>query len=258
MRVERLVDGGPGAPRGETWCVTGDYKTPVLRADGTREPADGSCEAFEPVRCQTLITESTFGLPIYRWRPAADVVDEVNDWWRANRAAGLASVLFSYALGKSQRVLHAVDDSIGPVFVHGSVRKFVELYRAAGVRMPDVKMVQTSSPAEQRDGALVVAPQSVQGTTWLKRFGRASLATASGWMQVRGNRRRRGIDRGFVLSDHVDWPSLLATVEATGCERVGVTHGQVHAVVRYLREERGMDAFVVSTHFEADGGDDAE
>ncbi|MEM1107231.1 MAG: ligase-associated DNA damage response exonuclease [Planctomycetota bacterium] len=224
--------------RGRVEVVTGDYKT----------QADKTCEPFEPVRCHRLITECTFGLPIYMWQPEDEIAEQINGWWRQSQATGRTSVVFAYALGKAQRVLSLVDRSLGSVVVHGSVKRFVEVYREAGVDLPEVRTSTAESRKEVKGKGLVVAPPSVLGTAWLKKFAPASLAFASGWMMVRGNRRRRGVDRGFVLSDHVDWPSLLETVEATGCESVGATHGYTGVLARHLREQ-GMDADELETRY---------
>lgn len=245
--------------RGEVWVVSGDYKT---------EP-DPTCTPFEPVRCHTFVTESTFGLPIYRWAPQAEVFADVAAWWRANREAGRASVLFGYSLGKAQRLLAGLlDADVGPILTHGAVERLNGDYRASGVALPPTTHASAAGKGPEWAGALVVAPPSVAGSTWLRRFGPASTAFASGWMRIRGARRRRGTDRGFVLSDHVDWPSLLAAVEATGAERVWVTHGYREPVVRWLRE-RGLEADAVASRWEGEpeaepevadeaGGDGAE
>lgn len=234
--------------RGEVWVVTGDYKH---RPDPTTAP-------YEPVRCHVLITESTFGLPIYRWPDPAAVFVEIRDWWRTNREQGRTSVLFGYSLGKAQRLLAGLEAD-APILVHGAVGKMNQVYEAAGVRLPEYRYADVESCRELRGEALVVAPPSAGGSTWMRRFGPTSTAFASGWMMARGNRRRRAADRGFVLSDHVDWPALLATVEESGAERVGITHGFVPTVVRYL-EEQGVDAWAVPTRFrgERDDGDDEE
>lgn len=251
VRVERRAEGPGGdrqngAKRGEVWVVSGDYKT----------EADASCTPLEIVPCNTFISESTFGLPIYRWAPQAEIAAQINAWWSANRAEGVASVLFSYALGKSQRLLNMVDRSIGPIFVHGSVQPFVEAYRAAGIDMPETRTTKGATKELLRDAPLVVGPMSTLGSPWLKRFGRTvATASASGWMTVRAARRQRSVETGFVLSDHADWDGLHATIRATGCERVGVTHGSVEPMVRYLRET-GLDAFPVATRFE--GSEDGE
>lgn len=233
------------AHRGEVWVVSGDFKT---------EP-DATCEPFEPVRCHTFITESTFGLPIYVWRPQREIFAEIDAWWRANQVQGRSSVLFAYALGKAQRLLAGVDSTIGPIAVHGAVHRFVDLYREAGIPMPTVLRGDEEGARAVRGKGLVIAPPSAANSTWLRKFGDVSTAFASGWMQVRGIRRRRAADRGFVLSDHADWPGLLDTIRATGAEHVAVTHGPaVPALVRYLQEERGLAARALVTPY----GDDEE
>ncbi|WP_301359857.1 ligase-associated DNA damage response exonuclease [Stutzerimonas nitrititolerans] len=230
--------------RGEVWVASGDYKV---------EP-DGTCAPFEPVRCHTFITESTFGLPIYRWPAQSEVFRDINDWWRANAAAGRASVLFCYAFGKAQRILHGLDENIGTVVVHGAVEPLNKVYRDAGVYLPPTVYagdLKKSDPLLRK--AIVLAPPSTAGSNWMRRFGDYADAFASGWMMLRGTRRRRGVDRGFVLSDHADWPGLLWAIGETGAERVMVTHGSVPVLVRYLREQ-GLDAQA----FETEYGDEDE
>jgi putative mRNA 3-end processing factor len=229
--------------RGEVWVVSGDYKT----------DRDRTCEPFEAVRCHAFITESTFGLPVFRWPSQEVVFGEIGAWWRTNAEAGRPSVVFAYALGKAQRLLAGVDATIGPLVVHGAVRVCVDGYRAAGVELPTVRAAHQLTAAEVRR-ALVVAPPSAQGSPWMRRFPAAATAFVSGWMHLRALRKQRRVDRGFVLSDHVDWPGLIAAVEATGAQRIGVTHGYVEPVVRYLREERGLDAWGIPTRFEGEAG----
>ena len=229
---------------GQVWVASGDYK---LEDDGT-------CAPFEPVRCDTFITESTFGLPIYRWPSQPELLEGINAWWRANAEAGRASVLLCYAFGKAQRILHGVDASIGPIVVHGAVEPLNAVYRAAGVKLaPTLRVTDDGVDAALLKTALVLAPPSAQGTPWLKRFGNYSDAFASGWMQLRGARRRRGVDRGFVMSDHADWPGLQRAIGATGAERVFVTHGSVAVLVRWLREN-GLDGQSFHTEY---GDEDA-
>lgn len=226
---------------GEVWVFSGDYKT---------EP-DPTAEPFEPLRCHTFITETTFGLPIYRWRPEREIFDAINHWWRANQTAGLASLLLGYSLGKAQRLLAGVDAGIGPILIHGSLTQLNYCYTSAGVRLPETKQPPQVEKGFDFSQALIVAPPSVQGTPWLRRFGPLSDAFASGWMAIRGTRRRRSIDRGFPLSDHVDWPSMLTAIEQTGAERVLTTHGYADIVARYLREH-GLDSSALATEFESD------
>jgi len=227
---------------GEVWVVSGDYKT---------DP-DPTCTPFELVRCDTFITESTFGLPIYRWTPEAQVFAEIRAWWTANRDAGRASLLFAYALGKAQRLLAGLADAdIGPIYTHGAVERLNRDYRAAGVRLADTRYASDLPRKHDFTGSMIVAPPSAAGSTWLRRFGDLSTGFASGWMRIRGARRRRSLDRGFVLSDHVDWPSLLATVDATGAQRVWVTHGTREPLVRLLNE-RGVEALAVASQWKGE------
>ncbi|MEJ8811481.1 ligase-associated DNA damage response exonuclease [Variovorax ureilyticus] len=226
------------------WVASGDYKT----------EADGTCTPFEPVPCDTFITESTFGLPIYRWPAQPALFEEINAWWRANAAQGRASVLLCYAFGKAQRILHGVDAQIGPIIVHGAVEPLNQIYRAAGVALPPtLRVTDPGVDAATIQRSLVLAPPSAHGTPWMRRFGHYSDAFASGWMQLRGTRRRRGVDRGFVMSDHADWPGLQAAIASTGAERVFVTHGSVAVMVRWLAEA-GLDAQSFKTEY---GDEDA-
>jgi putative mRNA 3-end processing factor len=228
---------------GEVWVVSGDYKL---------EP-DPTCAPFEALRCHAFVTESTFGLPIYRWSDPARVFEGVNAWWRGNAQAGRASVLFAYAFGKAQRILASIDASIGPILVHGAVDTLDRAYREAGVALPEARVAIELERGFDVAGALVIAPPSAQSTPWLKRFGDYSDAFASGWMAIRGARRRMAVDQGFVLSDHADWPGLNRAIEATGAERVFVTHGHSQPLVQWLTE-RGLDASAMSTQFEAEPG----
>lgn len=232
------------ARAGEVWAISGDYKT----------EADPTCAAFEPVRCHTFVSEATFALPIYRWQPQASTFAAINAWWRANQAAGRTSLLLGYALGKAQRLLAGLDPSIGPILCHGAVQRLNQAYSDAGVALPP-----TAYAGEHRRGfdwsqALIVAPPSAHGTPWTRRFGEVSAGFASGWMRIRGARRRRAVDRGFVLSDHADWPGLLAAIEATGAERVWVTHGYTAVLARWLQEQ-GLEAVAVPTRYEGEGAE---
>lgn len=225
------------------WVVSGDYRF----APG--EPADPTCAPFEPQRCDCFVTESTFGLPIYRWRPQREVFAEIDAWWRANAAAGRPSLLMGYSFGKAQRLLAGVDASIAPIVVHGAVAAVNQAYREAGIALPPTLSAEAAAAdAALRSTALVIAPPSVLGSAWMQRFEGASDAFASGWMQLRGARRRQGLDRGFVLSDHADWPGLQAAIAASGAERVIVTHGYEAVMVRWLREQ-GLDAGSFRTEY---------
>ena len=227
--------------------VAGDYK---------RAP-DPTCAAFEPVRCDTFITESTFGLPIYRWDPTHVVIDDIAAWWQRNREGGRTSILFCYTIGKAQRLLaELMRITDRPVYVHGMMLGMIEAYRASGIAMLPVAPVieQTGTARSARPsfaGELVLAPLSARGTPWMRRLGDVSDAFASGLMRVRGVRRQRGFDRGFVLSDHADWPALLRTVADSGAARVLATHGHAEPLARYL-STKGLDSGVIRTAWEGE------
>lgn len=213
---------------GEVWVASGDYK----------RQADPTCAPFEVVRCDTFITEATFGLPIYRWPSAADVARDIVAWRDECAGRGVAAVLFCYALGKAQRLLaELMSLTDQPAWLHGAITAGVEVYRNAGVPMLETRAIDIDARGTDYAGQLVLAPPSAGGSPWMKRFRRAQVGFASGWMLLRGNRRRRNVDRGFVLSDHADWPALLQTVHDTGAQRIIATHGNTDALVRALNEQ---------------------
>lgn len=218
--------------RGEVWVVTGDYKV----------MPDPTCTPFELVECDVFITECTFGLPIYRWPDPAVVFGKINRWWRKNQEEGLTSVLFGYSLGKAQRLIAGIDPSIGPIYTHGAVQKMNAVYREDGVDLPETIYVSDENTPDDWSQALVVAPSSAGGSRWMQRFDPVSTGFASGWMRIRGNKRRRSLDRGFVLSDHLDWPNLNDVIDGTGAETVYVTHGNNDSFARWLCEKKGLDA----------------
>jgi putative mRNA 3-end processing factor len=220
---------------GHVTVVSGDYKT---------DP-DPTCAPLEPLVCHTFIGESTFGLPIFRWPSYESVMAEIHAWWRANRDAGITSVLFAYALGKAQRILAGLDPASGPILTHGAVEKITARYREAGVALPPTRHVDALDDPAALTGALVLAPPSAHHPAWLRRFGRWSTAFASGWMSIRSHRRRRAVHRGFVISDHGDWDGLVTTMQRTGAERIGLTHGYAAEMARWLQEQ-GYIAEVIS------------
>jgi putative mRNA 3-end processing factor len=233
--------------RGEVWVASGDYKL----------APDSTCAPFEPVRCHTFITESTFGLPLYRWEPQDRIMAQVNDWWRGNRERGKCSVIFGYPLGKSQRILAGLEPEIGPIFCHGAIERMNRVYRESGVPLPPTQYAGDVERGFDWSQAIVVAPPSAHGSTWMRKFGNASTAMASGWMRIRGARRRRSVDRGFVLSDHADWPDLQRAIGETGAECVLVTHGYRAPMVRWLQEQ-GREARALETRFEGEGESETE
>lgn len=232
--------------RGQMVVASGDYKL----------SPDPTCKRFEPVKCHTFITESTFGLPIYRWTDSRIVFEQINQWWQQNQKDGRPSILFAYSLGKAQRLLMGIDSTIGPIFTHGAVENLNQAYRKSGVILPDTTRV-TESTREDWSRALIVAPPSAHGSSWMRKFSRASTAFASGWMRIRGARRRRSVDRGFVLSDHADWPELKEAICESGAEQVLVTHGYSPAMVRWLNQS-GVEAATLETQYAGEVDDSAD
>jgi putative mRNA 3-end processing factor len=227
--------------KGEVWVAAGDYKV----------EDDKLSQAFEPVKCHAFITESTFGLPIYQWPPQEEVFAEINDWWRTNQENDMTSVIFGYSLGKIQRIMAHLDTSIGRIFTHGAVENTNQALIASGMHLPAATKVSMDVKKEEYKGAIVLAPPSANGTPWIKKFLPFVSGLASGWMNLRGAKRRRAVDRGFILSDHADWNGLIQAVEASGAERIYVTHGYTAAFSRYLSEQ-GYDAHEVHTLYEGE------
>lgn len=223
--------------KGEIWVFTGDYKT----------ENDGISTPYESVKCHTFITECTFGLPAFSWTPQTEVLNNINNWWSENRAEGKTSVLFGYSLGKAQRLLKYLDTDIGKIYTHGAIEKMTEVLRPL-VDFPETNLITRDTKKTDLLGNIVLAPPSAHGSPWIRKMVPYVTASASGWMAFRGARRRRAIDKGFVLSDHCDWQGLLASIEATGAEKVICTHGYTDIFSRYLREQ-GYDARTESTQY---------
>lgn len=232
---------------GEVWVASGDYK--VID--------DGFSEPFEPVRCHHFITESTFGLPVFNWQPQAEIATELNGWWAACAQRGKVAMLGAYSLGKAQRILSMLDPEIGPILTHGAVENTNAVLRQQGLALPDTTMVQAEFDRKTAAGGIVIAPPSALNSTWAGKFGPHESGFASGWMALRGIRRRRAGDRGFVISDHADWRGLLWAIKETGAENVYVTHGYTDIFTRYLNEN-GWHAQVVPTQFEGESLDSGE
>ena len=223
---------------GEVWVVSGDYKT----------EDDGISGAFEVVPCNTFITESTFGLPIYKWKKQADIFTDIKNWVLKNNAAGKTSVLIAYSLGKAQRILQPLAETGLPIYAHGAVFNVQETLIKNGCKLPAISRVEPDTPKELFKSNIVIAPPGAAGTPWMKKFYPYGVGVCSGWMQVRGHARRKNVDAGFALSDHADWNGLLTAVKATGAQKVFVTHGFQSAFSRYLNEQ-GIEAAEVKTDY---------
>ena len=227
---------------GEAWVVSGDYKRAI----------DPTCAPFEPLRADVFVTEATFGLPVFRWDPTDVVIEDLLGWWETNREAGRASLVFCHVLGKAQRLLGELAlRTERRVFAHGAIAGMSDDYREAGVRLLPLERVADTAKGKDFAGELVLAPITARGTPWMRRFGDAAIALVSGFMRVRGERRRRSVDRGFALSDHADFPALLETIRETGARRVLVTHGYAVPFAQRLRE-LGLEAQALDTPYGTD------
>ncbi|SIT06489.1 putative mRNA 3-end processing factor [Zobellia uliginosa] len=223
--------------KGEVWVFTGDYKT----------ENDGISTPYDPIKCDTFITECTFGLPAFKWTPQQEVFENINQWWAENKSEGKTSILFGYSLGKAQRLLKYLDTDIGKIYTHGAIENMTQVLRPL-VNFPETTLITKETKKEELLGNIVLAPPSAHGSTWIRKMVPYVTASASGWMTFRGARRRRAIDKGFVLSDHCDWQGLLSSIEATGAEKIICTHGYTEIFSRYLREQ-GYDARTEETQY---------
>lgn len=226
--------------KGEVWVFTGDYKTEI----------DGVCTPYESIKCHTMITECTFGLPAFKWKPQHKVFEEINQWWHENKEEGKTSVLFGYTLGKAQRILKHLDPSIGKIYTHGAVENMTEVLRTQ-LALPETHLITKDTPVKEIKGNMIVAPPSAHGAPWMRKFVPFETGTCSGWMAFRGARKRRATDRGFVLSDHCDWQGLLHSIKESEASRVICTHGYTHIFSKYLREI-GYDASIENTEYDSE------
>ena len=226
--------------QGEVWVFSGDYKT----------EEDGITVPFEPVKCHSFVTECTFGLPAFKWLPQEQVMNDINTWWEQNRENGRTSVLFGYSLGKAQRLLKHLDTSIGKVYTHGAIENMTNVLRSQ-IDLPPTTLITSDTKKDEIKGNMVLAPPSAHGSPWIKKMLPYETGSATGWMAFRGARRRRAIDKGFVLSDHCDWQGLLSSIKATGCEKVICTHGYTEIFCKFLNEI-GYDARTAETQYEGE------
>lgn len=235
--------------QGEIWVASGDYKV----------VDDGVAEAWEPVRCHSFITESTFGLPIFNWKDSSSIMSEINEWWASNIQKGKLSILSAYSLGKAQRIINNIDHNLGSVYTHSAVENTNEILRSQGYDILPTTRLDASIDLKSISPGIIIAPPAAVNSKKLLAHKAKSIAFASGWMAMRGTRRRRAADRGFVLSDHADWKGLNSAIKATGAENIFVTHGYTDSFTRWLRDQ-GYNAHVVSTEYtgeEVDANEDA-
>ena len=227
---------------GEVWVISGDYKI----------EKDLTCEKYEPIKCNTLITESTFGLPIFKWTSQNEIFNDINSWWRKNKDSGTTSIIYSYALGKAQRIISGLDSSIGTIYTHSAVGIINQCYRNSGINLPETQNISEVVCEDLTPGSVIIAPPSSDSKQWIGKFSCLSSAFVSGWMQIRKNRKRASFDRGFPLSDHADWEGLLQAIKESGAERILITHGYSSQLAKWL-SKNGYNAGVFETSLKREG-----
>lgn len=224
--------------KGERWVVSGDYKV----------VDDGLSTPFKPIKCHSFISECTFGLPAFNWLPQEQVFKEINSWWHQCIGDGLTPILAAYGLGKAQRLIAGLDTNIGPILTHGAIEKTNQIMRDQKIAIPETFLVTSKLDLANFKKAIVLAPPSALSTSWVKKFGKISTGYASGWMAIRGIKRRRAADKGFVISDHADWNGLNLAIKETEAEKIFVTHGYTDSFSKWL-QFKGLNASVVKTEF---------
>ncbi len=230
--------------KGEVCVISGDYKVEY----------DGISTAFEPVKCHTFVSESTFGLPIYHWESQEVIFNQIHNWVGSNHIKLKTSLLVAYSLGKAQRLIKNLAGSY-PIYVHHSIANLNDAFARAGVILPETIRITPEIKKEDLQQGIVIIPPALADGKWVKSLMQPAIGICSGWMMVRAGRRWRSADAGFALSDHADWPGLLTAIKATEAEKVFVTHGSTAIFSKYLNEI-GIEAEEVSTKYGSEENDD--
>lgn len=223
--------------KGEVWVASGDYK---VENDGLTPP-------FEPVLCHTFISESTFGLPVFDWKPQEIEMEEIRNWWRKCQSEGKIPVLFAYSLGKAQRLFHNLS-SHGRVLLHSSIFDIQQALIQDGFPILPGELPKSWSQADIGNALIIAPPMAAQHSFFRQRF--IETGSCSGWMAIRGFRNRAGGGKGFILSDHADWKGLNQAVSECRAQRVITTHGYTAVFARHL-SEMGIQGDEAKTEFSA-------
>jgi putative mRNA 3-end processing factor len=230
--------------QGEVWVASGDYKI----------QDDGISGTFQPVKCHFFITESTFALPVYKWKEDPELFGEMGAWIEDNKSKGKTSILQAYSIGKAQRVISNLAGFVDQVYAQTAIFQTQEALEKAGFDFPNVRLLTAQIKPEALRRSLVVATGLVAEGSILKNLAPYSMGICSGWERVSSKRRGQLADTGFALSDHADWEGLLAAVKETGAEKVFVTHGFQSEFTRYLNEI-GIPASEVNSGFSSEEED---
>lgn len=219
--------------------VLGSAQVRVTRGDGHRVVYTGdmslspalTATATEIAHCDTLVLESTFGHPRYRFPPREQVYDEVADWARRHLARGVRPVLFAYSLGKSQESIKQLLARGIPVAAHPSIHDVALVYERLGMPVGARRFEGHFEPGE-----VGVFPPFRRGDS-LKDVGPKATAVLTGWALEPWGARRYGADVAFPVSDHADFPSLVEYAKATGAREIITLHGFAQELATGLRKQ---------------------
>jgi putative mRNA 3-end processing factor len=208
--------------KGERVVVTGDYK---------RRP-DPTCEPFVVTPCDVLITEATFGLPVFIHPDTGSEIDRLLH--RLHAEPERCVLVGAYALGKAQRVITELRGRghEAPIYYHGALERLCRLYEELGVPLGELKPA-TGASKDDMKGRIVIAPPSALNDRWSRRLPDPVTAMASGWMRIRQRARQRNVELPLVISDHSDWEELTRTIREVAPREVWITHGREDALMHW-------------------------
>jgi ATP-dependent DNA ligase I len=210
---------------------TGDFK---LRQGRSAEPAEWR-------HAETLIMETTFGLPRYRFPPTEEIIGQIVAFCRDALEAGAVPVLLGYSLGKAQEILCALSGAGLKPMLHGTVHRMTRIYEQFGQSFCEYERYN----ANQVAGKVLICPPSVNRSRMLDKIAEKRVAMISGWAVEPSAIYRYQVDAAFPLSDHADYTDLIRYVELVKPERVLTLHGFAAEFARDLRA-RGIEAWALS------------
>jgi DNA ligase 1 len=219
------------SPGDETLLYTGDFK---LRPGKSAEQAQWR-------HAETLIMETTFGLPRYRFPPTEQVIDKMISFCRETIDAGNVAVLLGYSLGKAQEILCSLDGAGLTPMLHGSVYRMTRIYEQFGQSFCKYVRYNPNDVA----GRVLICPPSANRSHMLEKIPHKRVAMMSGWAVDPNAVYRYQVDAAFPLSDHADYDDLIRYVELVQPRRVLTLHGFAAAFARDLRA-RGVEAWALS------------
>jgi len=216
---------------GEVWLITGDFK----------RDQDDTCKKFEKVKTDFLISESTFGLPIFKWEKPQKTAAEIAKWITSSPEK--TSILFCYSLGKAQRLINEISKTNfrNKIYSHSSIYKMNKCYKKLGINIIDTNKFDKTEKIDTLKSNLILLPPALNNSSYLNKLKNIQTGFASGWMSIRAFRKRAGYDKGFAISDHADWMAILKTIEESEAKNVFFHHGDSESLKKYLREKNTIN-----------------